>query len=88
MEESRLENIKSYVESLSKRQHLDVLRIIRETSSARINENRSGIYINISYLPPETLAKIETYIEYVKDQERSLEGFEAQKEEFKSFFKG
>jgi hypothetical protein len=85
--ENKLEYIKSCIERMSKKQHVDVLRIIKFNSSTRINENRNGIYINMSYIPDSTIVVLEKYIQYVNDQEKSLEPFEMQKEEFKNILK-
>jgi hypothetical protein len=83
--EHELESMKTLIESLSKTQHIEILNILRKNSAVKINENRNGVYINMSYLPLETVEEITKYLDYIKDQERNLEQFEMKKEEFKQF---
>jgi hypothetical protein len=81
-----LEELKKTVESLSKEQHIEVLKIIHEFSPATINENKSGIYINMAFLNKDTVEKLNHYILYIQDQEQMLKPFECQKEDFKNTF--
>lgn len=83
--ESELESMKTMIESLSKIQHIEVLSILKKNASVKINENRNGVYINLSYVPLETIDEITKYLDYIKDQEHNLEQFEMKKEEFKQF---
>jgi hypothetical protein len=81
-----LEDLKKTIESLSKEQHIEVLKIIYEFAPATINENKSGIYINMAFLTKDTVDKLKQYIEYIQDQEQMLKPFECQKEDFKNTF--
>ena len=80
-----LETIKKIIEQWPKHHQVEVLKIIKNSSST-INENKSGIYINMSFLPESTITEIQTYIQYVKDQEHILTPLECQKEGFKNSF--
>ena len=80
-----LENIKKSVESLNKYHQIEILKILSK-KLCKINENKSGIYVNLSFLPKEILDEIDEYIEYTKEQENSLNTMEYQKEEFKNTF--
>ena len=80
-----LETIKKIIEQWPKHHQVEVLKIIKNSSST-INENKSGIYINMSFLPESTITEIHTYIQYVKDQEHILTPLESQKEGFKNNF--
>ena len=80
-----LEKLKNIIESMSKYHQIEILKILSKKLS-KINENKSGCYINMSFLPDDTLKEIEEYVDYIKDQEESLETMEYQKEEFKNAF--
>ena len=80
-----LETIKKTIEQWPKHHHVEILKIIKNSSST-INENKSGIYINISFLPETTIEQIKGYIQYVQDQEKILTPLECQKEGFKNSF--
>jgi len=84
--EQQLEAMKATIERWNKTQHMEVLNIIKKNPAVKLNENRNGVYINLSYLPEETLQELSQYLAYVKEQETNLEKVETQKEEFKSAF--
>lgn len=77
--ESELQIIKTKIESMTKEQHIEILNIIKTSSSVSINENKSGVFINLSYLEPEVLDSIKKYMDYVSDQESILVPFEKMK---------
>ncbi len=84
-----LEALKSKIEKLNKQHQLEILKILRDQGSERvkINENKSGVYINLSFLPKETIDKIKLYLNYVQDQEKILCLVESQKNDYaKTFF--
>jgi hypothetical protein len=81
----RLENIKNEIELMNKYNQIEVLKIL-ENNMCKINENKSGVYINLSFLSEKTIIELEKYVEYTKDQEDSLNTMEYQKEEFKNAF--
>jgi hypothetical protein len=70
--ESVLEKIKSKIENMTKFQHIEVLKIIKKNKTIKINENKNGVYINMSYLPKKIVYELETYIKYIDDQSAIL----------------
>jgi hypothetical protein len=81
-----LEKMKSAIEMMSKKHQVEVLRIINEGTPSIINENKSGIYVNMTFLTEDTLNQLNQYIDYVQDQETMLKPLESQKEDFKNTF--
>lgn len=77
--ESELQNIKTKIESMTKEQHIEILNIIKTSSVVSINENKSGVFINLSYLETDVLNSIQKYMDYVSDQENILTPFEKMK---------
>jgi hypothetical protein len=51
-----------------------------------LNENKSGVFVNLSFLSKEILEEIEKYVNYVNDQELVINTIETQKQEFKNAF--
>jgi hypothetical protein len=86
MQSQSLEWYKNIIEAFSKPQQIEVLKIIKEHSPSTINENKSGIFINMSFLTKETIDLLHQYIEYVNDQENILKPLENQKQDFKNTF--
>lgn len=82
----KLESMKNIIESMSKNHHIEILKIIKNNHSIKINENKSGVYINLTFLPESTLDEIKKYLEYVNQQESILNPFEKEKNDFKNTF--
>jgi hypothetical protein len=80
-----LEQIKAEIESMDKYNQIEVLKILSK-NLCKINENKSGVYVNLSFLDNETMDEIQKYIDYSKQQEESLVTMEYQKDEFKNAF--
>ena len=82
-----LEYIRQQVELMSKHNQVEVLRILNNSSEdVTLNENSYGIFINLSDLSEELLAKINEYIEYWKKQETNLKKIETKKEVYKTIY--
>jgi len=83
-----LENIKQKIESLAKIHQIEILRILKTSPGIKINENKSGVFINLSFLPKSTIDNLMQYIQYIQEQEKTLQTIESQKNTFKTeFFK-
>lgn len=82
-----LEILKSKIENMDKNHHIEILKILKQKSQIKLNENKNGVFINLSYLPNDVIDEIVHYLNYVNDQEKLLNPIEKQKEDFKhSFF--
>ena len=81
-----LKNIKKQVENMNLSQQLEILKIFHQENDVKINENKSGIYVNLTFLSKEVLDKINNYLKYVNDQETSLNIIEDKKENVKQEF--
>lgn len=80
-----LEKLKRNIERLGKLQQIEILKIFLENET-KLNENKSGIFVNMSFLKQDVLEKLEKYLEYIKDQEHNLNNLETQKQEFKETY--
>lgn len=78
--------MKMIIETWTKKHQIEVLRIINEETPSIINENKSGIYVNMTFMTNKIIDKLREYIEYVQDQESMLKPLETQKEDFKNTF--
>lgn len=80
-----LEVLKKKIESLNKNHQIEVLKIFLE-NDIKVNENKSGIFINMSFLETDILEKINKYLMYIQEQENNLNSLETQKEQFKNTY--
>jgi hypothetical protein len=82
---AELNQIREKIESMSKFNQVEVLRILNTYSSV-LNENKYGVHINLSELKPEIIEHLQKYIHYVNTQELTLNQVEKQKENFKNTY--
>lgn len=78
-----IENMKRSIDILSKNHHIEILKIIQQFQDVKINENKSGIYINLTFLPSEVLDHIQDYLTHINSQEQMLETAEKEKTFYK-----
>jgi len=70
--EQSLQNMKQEIEQMSKTQQIQVLKILKANKSVKLNENKTGVYVNLSFLSNEILEELSKYVQYVKDQNETL----------------
>lgn len=80
-----LVTLKTKIEKLTKKQQVEILKIIMEIDVS-ISENNNGIFFNLSSLSEKQLGNINTYIDYVSDQEKTLQELEVIKNELTETF--
>lgn len=80
-----LEDIKNRIENLNKYHQIEILKILNK-NTCKLNENKSGTYVNLTFLSSHTIDELKKYLDYTNDQEESLVTMEYKKEEFKNAF--
>ena len=80
-----LETIRNKIESMDKNHHIEILKILKK-NNVKLNENKSGVFVNLSFLSKEVVDEMNVYLAYVNEQENILTRVETQKEEFKNNF--
>jgi hypothetical protein len=77
---SRLVSLKDNIEMLSKVHQSEVLRIC-DKGGVSGSENKNGVFINLTCVSEPIIVELETYLDYVRDQEIQLNEIEEQKKE-------
>ena len=78
--------MKDKIERMPKNNQIEVLKILKKYQGIKLNENKSGVFVNLSFLSKEILDEIDNYVGYVNDQETVINTIETQKQEFKNTF--
>ena len=78
--------LKESIEELSKFHQVEILKILKSDDSITINENKNGIFINMTSLKDLTITQLEDYLKYVNKQEKQLNDIEAQKDELSNTY--
>jgi hypothetical protein len=81
-----LNQMKTKIEAMTKLHQIEVLKIITSSSNVTVNENKSGVYINLSYMEPTVIEEIKKYLSFVEEQEQMLNPAETEKEDIKNTF--
>jgi len=71
---------------MSKFHQIKVLELLSANKELTINENKNGVFINLSDLDADTLNKLKQYVAYVDEQEKDLNKQEEKKNQFKETF--
>ena len=82
----KLEDLKSKIEQSNKQHHIEILKILKKNNTVTLNENKSGVYVNLSLLPLQSISDISNYVKYIEEQEATLSSLETQKLDFKKTF--
>jgi hypothetical protein len=87
MNVTEIEDMKRTIEAMTKKNQIEVLKILSR-NLCKINENKSGVYVNLSFLSPTVLDEMREFIQYIKQQEDTLNTAEYQKTFYKNEFFG
>ena len=82
----KLESLKMTIESMTKTEHIEILKIINKYPTVKLNENKSGVYKNLIFLPKKIIDEILNYINYIKEKESMLDLMEKEKTDFKNTY--
>jgi hypothetical protein len=83
---NKLNYIREQIESMSKFNQIEILRILTKNKHVIINENKYGIHINLTDIDIPILKELMLYIKYVNTQETYLNNVEQEKEKYKNTF--
>jgi hypothetical protein len=81
-----LEKMKTKIEKMNKHHHIEILKILKNNPNVKLNENKSGVFVNLSFLPNNAIDEITKYIDYITDQENSIRFMESQQEQFQNAY--
>lgn len=83
---SELNYIRECIENMNKFNQVEVLRILNNHKDVTLNENKYGVHVNLTELNKNVVEEIKLYIDYVNNQESTLNAIEKQKESFKNIY--
>ena len=74
-----LNRLKERIERLNKFHQIEILKLLKTNDSCTLNENKNGIFVNLTSLSNGLIFELEKYLEYVQKQESQLSEIEKQK---------
>ena len=85
MNTEEIRELKDNIELLSKSYQIEIGRLFL-SNNIQIDENKNGIFINLSKVDAQTLIKVKNYLNYANLQENKLKNIENKQEELKDFY--
>lgn len=79
-----LDKMTRIIESFSKEEHIQILKIIMENDIESVSENSNGTFVQMDELGKESIEKINKYIDYVLLKECDIKAIEETKERLKN----
>lgn len=79
MDTEELIKIKSKIENMEKKNHLQILQLLKKYSNITLNENNNGTFINMNELDKNIIFELEKYIKYIDAQRQFLDKDEKEK---------
>tara|TARA_B100001559_G_C16046654_1_gene414989 strand:- start:169 stop:462 length:294 start_codon:yes stop_codon:yes gene_type:complete len=87
MDITKLKKIKKKIETLDSYHHIEILSILKR-NNIKYSENKNGVFVNMNVFTKEIVSEIQKFIEYVDNQEKTLENIELKKNSYKKdYFK-
>jgi hypothetical protein len=69
----KLERIKEKIESMPQFHQIEVLRILEKDKVVVLNENKNGVFVNLTHAPSNVIDELIRYIGYVDQQQTRLQ---------------
>ena len=79
-----MEKMTRIIESFSKEEHIQILKIIMEKDAGSVSENSNGTFVQMDEVTKETIELIQKYIDYVLLKECDIKMVEETKERLKN----
>lgn len=76
---TELNHLKERIEKLNKFHQVEILKLLKTDDTCTLNENKNGVFINLTSLNDKIIYELEKYLEYVQKQESQLSETETQK---------
>lgn len=81
----KLTDMKNFIEKMDTSNQIEVLRLLQKHSVV-LNENKNGIYINLSELDEDIIDQIYKFVNYIYNQENKLITEESEKQCYKNIY--
>jgi len=78
--------IKEKIEQMSVHHQTEVLQLIYDLSLNNLNENKNGVFINLTQQSPQTIEILSNYIHYITKQQNQLSEIENETDKLGALF--
>lgn len=80
---SEMEDIVKTINTFTKDEHIEVLKILINQDNLKYSENTNGTFISMEQLTSETISNLKKYINYVLKKEQDIHNIENKINELK-----
>ena len=78
--------IKERIEQMSVHHQIEVLQLVYDLSLNNLNENKNGVFINLTQQSPATIEILSNYIHYITKQQNQLTEMENETDKLGALF--
>jgi hypothetical protein len=75
-----LNHLKERIEKLNKFHQIEILKLLKKDTTCTLNENKNGIFVNLTNVKDTLVYELEKYLDYVIQQEKQLGDIEHHKD--------
>ena len=75
-----LNHLKERIEKLNKFHQIEILKLLKKDTTFTLNENKNGIFVNLTNVKDTLVYELEKYLDYVIQQEKQLGDIEHHKD--------
>ena len=81
-----LSTVKERIEQMSVHHQIEVLQLVYDLSLNNLNENKNGVFINLTQQSPNTIEILSNYIHYITKQQSQLTEMENETDKLGALF--
>ena len=78
--------VKERIEQMSVHHQIEVLQLVYDLSLNNLNENKNGVFINLTQQSPNTIEILSNYIQYITKQQSQLTEMENETDKLGALF--
>ena len=85
MNYEELEKLRKTIENLNTGHHIEIAKILKN-NNIKLTENSNGIFINLNNISSNIIDQINTYLQFIRTQEKLINIDESKKENLENIY--
>lgn len=85
-EKENILKLKDSIENLTLFHQIEILKILKKYDHVILNENKNGVFINLTQIGSEIIEELENYLIHVKNQESHIKVIENEKKKLSDMY--
>ena len=82
-----LKQINNKIEKRTKKEHIEILRIVKKSKKSKITENNNGCFVDLNEIENDIIEELSKFIEFQEIKEKELKTMEKEKHDIANYLK-